>query len=422
MTENPRPTERAERANQIDSPGRAHDAAPSNGRQDREPANGHTGQAERRPADEESDRDLLLDRESQVDAVEGGGQFGSPGRRFDRRSPFWIGLMGGLGVGVAVLLAWSIVSTREILLLIALALFIAIGLEPVVALLHRRRLPRPLAVAVVSLVGLAVFAGLLALAIPPLVNEANDLVKLAPHYLQELNNRSSFLGHLNSHYHLVGHLKSALSHGGLSSIASGVLGAGKLVVGLVAGIIIVVVLTIYFLADMPRVTRTVYRLVPRSRRARAGLMIDEIFARVGGYVLGNVITSVIAGAGTLVWLEIFGVPYPLLLSVFVGFMDLIPIVGSTVAGIVVSLVALTVSLPIALGTAVFYIVYRNLEDYLITPRVMNRTVQVSGLITVVAVLIGGALFGVIGALIGIPIAAAIKLILEEVTYPRLDAS
>jgi predicted PurR-regulated permease PerM len=184
----------------------------------------------------------------------------------------------------------------------------------------------------------------------------------------------------------------------------------------------VIILTIYFLADMPRVTKTVYRLVPHSRRARGGMLIDEMFARVGGYVLGNAITSVIAGVGTLIWLEIFSVPYPILLSVFVAFMDLIPIVGSTVAGIVVSLVALTVSWPVALATAIFYVVYRNLEDYLITPRVMNRTVKVSGLVTVIAVIIGGALLGVIGALIAIPIAAAIKLVLEEITFPRLDDS
>jgi predicted PurR-regulated permease PerM len=189
-----------------------------------------------------------------------------------------------------------------------------------------------------------------------------------------------------------------------------------------AGIVIGVALTLYFLADMPRVTRTLYRLIPRSRRARGGLLIDEIFARVGGYVLGNVVTSVIAGVGTFIWLVIFGVPYALLLSVFVAFMDLIPIVGSTVAGIIVSLVALTVSLPVAIATAVFYIVYRQAEDYLITPRVMNRTVEVPGLATVIAVLIGGTLLGIIGALIAIPIAAVVKLLLEEVSFPRLDSS
>ena len=380
--------------------------------------NGKSDDQERDP----SDRDLLLDREAQVEAVSGEGEFGRPGRRFDRRSPFWIGLTGGLGVAGAALVAWSVITTREVLLLIAVSLVISIGLEPLVALLHRHRVPRPLAVALVSLAGVGLFAGLLAVAIPPLVDEVDKLVKEAPHYLETLNNRNSFLGHLNRHYHLVGHLKDALSKGGLSSIGSGVIGAGKLVLGVVTAIIVVAALSIYFLADMPRVTRTAYRLVPHSRRARGGLLIDEVFARVGGFVLGNFLTSLIAAVGTLIWLEIWGVPYPLLLSLVVGVMDLIPIVGSTIAGIIVSLVALTVSLPVALGTAAFYIVYRNLEDYLITPRIMKRTVKVSGLTTVIAVLVGGALFGIIGALISIPIAAAITLVLDEVAYPRLDTA
>jgi predicted PurR-regulated permease PerM len=110
------------------------------------------------------------------------------------------------------------------------------------------------------------------------------------------------------------------------------------------------------------------------------------------------------------------------LSVFVALMDLIPIIGSTVAGVIVSLVALTVSLPDAIATAAFYTIYRQAEDYLITPRVMTRTVDVPALVTVIAVLIGGALLGIIGALISIPVAAAIKLVLEEVSYPRLDSS
>jgi predicted PurR-regulated permease PerM len=438
MEENPGGAEQAERPGRTetqpnghrgaavpDAPPQSPDSAPTGQlpRSDEEP----DGQEPSPEADEEkeeaaADRKLLLDREARVEAVDGDGEFGEPGPRFNRRSPFWIGMMGGLGVGAAFVLGWSIVNAREILLLIALALFIAIGLEPVVALLHRHRVPRPLAVALVSLAGLGIVAGVLALAIPPLVTEVDKLVNLAPHYVQTLNNRSSFLGHLNNQYHIVSHLKKALSSGGASSVASGVVGAGTLVVGAITGVLIVVILTIYFLADMPRVTRTLYRLVPHSRRARAGLLIDEMFARVGGYVLGNVITSVIAALGTLIWLAIWGVPYPLLLSVFVGLMDLIPIVGSTVAGIIVSLVALTVSWPVALATAAFYIVYRNLEDYLITPRVMERTVKVSGLVTVIAVLIGGTLLGIIGALIAIPVAAAINLVVEEVSYPRLDSS
>ncbi|HEY1521399.1 MAG TPA: AI-2E family transporter [Solirubrobacteraceae bacterium] len=410
MADDPRPTE----ATALPEGASADGHGDSNSRQRPGPASTPDSEAN-------ADRELLLDREARVEAA-GEGPFGRLGQRFDRRSPFWIGLMGGLGVGAAYIVGRSIIDARQVLLLVFLALFIAVGLEPLVALLHRHGVRRGWAVLIVTLVALGAVGGLLAAAIPPLVNETSDLVRLAPHYLQDLNDKSSFLGNINKHFHLVTHLKSSLSHGGLSSIASGVVGAGKVVVGLLGAFLIVVVMTVYFLADMPRVTRTIYRLVPRSRRARAGLLIDEMFARVGGYVLGNVITSVIAGVGTLVWLEIFSVPYPLLLSVFVGFMDLIPIVGSTVAGIIVALVALTVSWPIALATAIFYVVYRNLEDYLITPKVMNRTVKVSGLVTVIAVVIGGALLGIIGALIAIPIAAAIKLVLDEVTFPRLDAS
>jgi predicted PurR-regulated permease PerM len=369
------------------------------------------------------DRELLLDREARVEAVsDSEGEFGDPGKRFDRRSPFWIGLLGGLGVGVAYLVALGISSSREVLTLIALSFFIALGLEPLVALLHRYRVPRPLAVVIVSVGAVAVLGGFLAVAIPPLIDQINRLINDAPHYLQTLNSRNSLLGHLNKQYHLVSHLKSALTKGGVSSLTSGVIGAGQIVLSVAGGIVIAVALTIYFLADLPRVTQTVYRLIPKSRRARGGLLIDELFARVGGYFLGNILTSVIAGVGTLIWMVIFGIPYALLLSVFVAFMDLIPIVGSTVAGVIVSLVALTVSLPVAIATAVFYIVYRNAEDYLITPKVMRRTVDIPGLATVLAVLIGGTLLGIIGALIAIPIAAGIKLLLEEVSFPRLDTS
>lgn len=367
-----------------------------------------------------ADRELMLDRDARVEATQGDGQFGRLGPRFDRGSPFYAGLFGGLGVAAAFVVAWAVYSARGVLLLIGLALFIAVGLEPVVARLHRLGTRRGVAVLIVVLVAVAVLGGVLALAIPPLSTEVNLLIKKGPGYVQDLNNRSSFLGHLNHQYHIEAQVKKALTGGGLSSAASGVLGAGKVVFGAVTSVVVVILLTIYFLAGLPRVTRMVYRLVPHSRRARTGLLIDEAFARVGGFVLGNVLTSVIAGVGTFIWLEIFGIPYPVLLSVFVALMDLIPIVGSTIAGVIVALVALTVSLPVAIATAVYYLVYRQAEDYLITPRVMRRTVEVPGLVTVIAVLLGGALLGIIGALIAIPVAAAIKLVLEEVTFPRLD--
>lgn len=369
-----------------------------------------------------SDRELLLDRDARVEAIEGDAPFGEPGPPFDRRSPFRVAFLAALGVATAYVVVWSIFSSREILLLIALAFVIAVGLEPAVTFLMRHHVRRGFAVLAVVLLALAVLGGFLALAIPPLVEQIDHLVNHAPEYVRTLTSRNSFLGHLIRHYHIEAALKKDLSGGGVGTVASGVIGAGKVVVGILSAIVVIVALTIYFLADLPRVTRTFYRLIPHTRRARAGLLIDEGLARVGGYMLGNLITSFIAGLGTFIWLEIFGVPYALLLSVFVALMDLIPIVGSTVGGIVVSLVALSISVPVAGATAGFYIAYRNAEDYLLTPRVMNRTVEVPGLVTVIAVLIGGVLFGILGALLAIPIAAAIKLVLDEVAYPRLDES
>ena len=129
--------------------------------------------------------------------------------------------------------------------------------------------------------------------------------------------------------------------------------AGTAVFGAVADSLIVIVLTVYFLADMPRIRTALYRLVPHTRRPRAILIGDEVFAKVGAYVLGNILISVITGVATFIWLIAFGVPYPLLLAIFVAVLDLVPIVGSTIAGIVVAVVALTVSFRSALQRSCF---------------------------------------------------------------------
>ncbi len=152
------------------------------------------------------------------------------------------------------------------------------------------------------------------------------------------------------------------------------------------------------------------------------LLGDEIFTKVGGFVLGNVVTSVIAGLGTYLWMVAFGIPYPILLGLFVAILDLIPVIGSTIGGAVVSLVALTVSLPVAIATLAFYIAYRLAEDYLLVPRIMGSAVKVPAVVSVVAVLVGGALLGIIGALVAIPVAAALRLLLQEVAFRRLDRS
>jgi len=333
-----------------------------------------------------------------------------------------IGLTGALGVAVAFGLIEVVIRARSVLILIGLAMFIAVGLDPIAGWLVRHRMPRWAAVLTVVVCGLAIAAAFLAAAIPPLANEATALAHQIPHYMHDLQNRNSQLGKLNVKYHIQDRLSGLVTKGSGGSLVGGVLGAGALVISTVSAILVIIVLSIYFLAGLPQIKVFAYRLVPHSRRPRVILIGDEILAKVGGYVLGNFITSVIAGLGTYLWLLAWGVPYPLLLGMFVAFLDLIPVIGSTIGGIVVSLVALTVSLPVALATLAFYIGYRLAEDYLIVPRIMGRTVQVPAIVSLVAVLIGGVLLGIVGALIAIPVAAAVRLLLQEIAFHRLDRS
>jgi predicted PurR-regulated permease PerM len=358
--------------------------------------------------------------EAAAQAEETGG-LGHPGEPLNKRSPFFVGLAGAAGVAVTYGLAELLIRARSVLILIGLALFIAAGLDPAVAWLTRHRAPRWAAVIAILLVVAGVLAAFVAAAIPPLTAQATALAHELPTYVHTLQDHNSELGRLNTKYHIEQKLSSLLSSKG-TALVGGVLGAGELVLSAASSFLVLAVLVIYFLGAMPRIRLFAYRLAPQSRRARTILIGDEIFTRVGGYVLGNFLTSVIAGIGTYVWLLIFSVPYPILLALLVALLDLIPVIGSTVGGAIVSLVALTVSLPVAIATLGFYIAYRLAEDYLIVPRVLGRTVQVPAVVTVVAVLLGGALMGIVGALVAIPVAAALRLLLHEVAFHRLDSS
>jgi predicted PurR-regulated permease PerM len=349
------------------------------------------------------------------------GGFGVPGRPLDRRSPFFVGMAAAAGVVVTIALVELIIHARSVLVLVGLALFLAAGLDPAVTWLTNHGLRRWQAVLVTLMVLAGMVAGFLAVAIPPLAAQTTALVSELPKYLHTLQDHNSQIGKLDAQYHIEDRIRHLLQTKG-GSLIGGVLGAGEVVLSTFSSIVIVAVLAIYFLADMPRIKLLAYRLAPHSRRARVILIGDEIFAKVGGFVLGNFVTSAIAGLGTYIWLVIFGVPYPILLGLLVAFLDLIPVIGSTIGGAIVTLVALTVSLPVAIATLGFYIAYRLAEDYFVVPRVMGKTVQVPGAVSVVAVLIGGALMGIVGALVAIPAAAALRLFLQEVVFHRLDDS
>jgi predicted PurR-regulated permease PerM len=331
---------------------------------------------------------------------------------------FYLALMASAGVAVTYFAVHLLALASSALVLIGVAFFVALGLEPPVSRLAGRKVPRWAAVTLVVVVVFGLVAASVAAAIPPLVQQVGDFIQQIPHYLQQAQDHSSAIGRLNERFHLQQRITDA-AHGLSGSSVTGLVKAGTAVVGVVSNVVIVAVLTVYFMADMPRIRATLYRFFPNSRRPRAILIGDEIFAKVGDYVFGNVVTSVIAGAATFVWCMSFDIPYPVLLGALVALLDLLPY-GSSVGGFMVTAVALTVSVPVSIATLAFYIVFRLAEDYLLVPKIIGRAVQVPAGVTVVAVLLGGALLGIVGALVAIPVAAAVQLLTQELLFPTLD--
>ncbi len=366
---------------------------------------------------------LLLDTQARRLAAQAGeGQpFGVPGARASRRSDLHRGFSATTGALLAVLGGFALYTVRNELVLLLVAAFIAIGLDPAVRWLVRRGLSRPVAVAVIAVIALGLFAGFVAAAFPPLAKEAGQLAQSGPRYARELQDQHNTLGRLNAKYHASERIQQALQNGLTVKTAGGLLSAGTAVLSFTFQLVVTLVLVVYFLADLPRIKQVLYRLVALRHRPRFGLLADEVISRVGGYVLGDLATSIVAIVTSYVLLLILGVPYALVLSVLTGVLDLIPLVGSSIAGVVVALVALaTVSPTASLITVVFHVIYRLFEDYLLNPRVLRKTVDVSPLVTIIAVILGGALLGIVGAVVAVPAAAAVQLVLVEVVYPNRD--
>jgi predicted PurR-regulated permease PerM len=347
------------------------------------------------------------------------GQFGAPGPPIDRRNPFMIGLLGGLGVILAYAIFLGVRNAASILVLIFIALFIAIGLNPAVVRLRAWGLPRGAAVAVVALLVVGLLAGGLIALIPPLVSQTNLLIQNVPEYIQSLQ-RSETVNELVQRYDVVNKVSSALNAGTVANTVGGVVGGAKLLFGTIFNTLTVLVLTIYFMAAFDRIREAGYALVPSSRRTRVRLLTDEILAKVGAYMVGALAIAVVAGASTWGLAMILGLSYPFALAVVVAICDLIPQIGATLGAIIVSLVGLASSVTAGIVCIIFFIVYQQVENYLIYPNVMRRSVKVSDVAAVVAALLGVALFGVIGALVAIPMVAAVQLIGREVLVPSMQ--
>ena len=343
---------------------------------------------------------------------------GGPGRPL-ARSPFLLGLTAGLGLLLAYSAFLLVRDAVSILILIFIALFLAVGLNPAVVRLQRLGLPRGLAVTAVGLGIVLLLCGVLIALVPPLVTQTSALVANLPEYLDELR-RSQVVRDLDAQYDIVGRLQSAATADNLGRVAGGVLGGAQAVFGAMFNVLTVIVLTVYFMAGFDRLRLGAYRLVPASRRQRVQAIGDEILTKVGAYMAGALAIAIIAGGSTLVFLLIAGVAYPFALAVVVAVCDLIPQVGATIGAIVVSLVGFVTSLPVGLACVVFFIAYQQIENFVIYPRVMRRAVKVTDLAAIIAALLGIALLGVVGALIAIPAVAAIQLVAREVVLPRQE--
>ncbi|MGH8866953.1 MAG: AI-2E family transporter [Actinomycetes bacterium] len=346
--------------------------------------------------------------------------FGEPGHPL-RNSPFIIGFTGALGVLLAIGLTRALSSSRQVLVLIVVSMFLAVGLNPAVEALTRRGMRRGYAVLCVFVGLLLIFVGFGAAIAPPLAEQSGAFVTNVPEYLDRLQGNRR-IRDLDQEYEVIDRLREYVSSGSLAEQAfGGIVGVGKVVLGAAFSALTVLILTLYFLGSLPAIKRACYELVPATRRHRVQRLGDEILERVGGYVSGALLVATCAGISSYVFLQIVGLrDFALALALLVALFDLIPLIGATIGAVVVTLVGFLESFPVGVACLVFYIAYQQVENYLVYPRVMRRSVDVPPALTVVAALLGGTLLGVVGALLAIPIAAAALLIVREVVVPRQE--
>jgi predicted PurR-regulated permease PerM len=349
--------------------------------------------------------------------------FGPLGPPLERRSPFYQGFFWVLGGLAALVLGIAIRDAAAELELVLVAAFLAVGLQPVVAFAQRRGVKRGWAVLGVAVLFLALITAVVFVLGSALRTQITRFVDEAPHLLEDLRHNRS-IARLDARYHVLSSLETKLKNPDLAdTVADALFSAGASVLGAIVGTVIVFVLTLYFLAALPTITKAAYSLAPASRRERVSTLGDEILRRAGGFLTGAVLVALLAGTVTLILLFSVGLGrYALALALLVALLDLVPLVGALIGASVVCLVGLANSLTVGIVCIVFYLIYETLEGYVIYPRVMRASVDVPEYVTIVAVLIGGAIGGIVGALMALPTAAALFLLIREVWVPRQDTA
>ena len=365
----------------------------------------------------------LLRRKATSKSVE---DFGEAGKPVDTTHPFYFGFMVTVGALLALTTLRALASASAVFILIIVSIFLAAGLNPAVMFFQNRGLKRGAAVGAVMACVLIFVAAFIAIAVPPLLDQGNQLLENAPQLIKDLNN-NAFINDLNNKYGVIDSLQTkvdAIIKDGQFAITAfgGVIGVGKAVVSGLVSTITILTLTLYFLASLPQVVEIGLKFVPASRRSRVSKLVNAIISRVGSFVGGQAIIAALAAVFILIMGLIIGMPYAGPLAIIVLVCGFIPLVGHFIGMTIVTLVSLTASVSIAVIALVSYIIYVQIENYVITPRIMKRSLSIPGLVTIIAALLGTSLLGLIGGLLAVPIAAAILLILDEVVFPRVDQS
>jgi predicted PurR-regulated permease PerM len=344
-----------------------------------------------------------------------------------RINAFRIGLVGGLGVLVALLIGNVIGQLSTVLIYVGVALFLALGLDPLVSWLERK-LPRWLAILVVFAAVIGVFTGLLFTVIPVVIDQTTNLIQNFPTYVNNVMT-SDWVKDLETQLSGIVDLDAVVA--GITdfvknpqnfiNLGGGILAVGVGVASGITGAVIVLILTLYFLASMRSIKKVAHRFVPATKRPGFIDVSEDITAAVGRYVVGQVSLALVNGILSLIFLTIIGAPQAILLA-FVAFLfSLIPLVGTLTGSIIISIVCLFASPLTALVAIIYYLVYMQVEAYVLSPRIMNRAVAVPGAVVVIAAVAGGTLGGILGALVAIPIAASAIIITQKVVFPRQDA-
>jgi predicted PurR-regulated permease PerM len=348
-------------------------------------------------------------------------EFGEPGPPLDHHAPFYVGFVGASGALLAFWLATNIATISSTLVLIVVAFFIAAGLNPSVEWIEGHGVRRRWAVTTV-IVAVIIAVTLFFVAIVPVItDQVASITDNAPGWLEQLQENRR-VQDLDDEYQVIDKIRDYVTGGDfVSTLFGGALGFGLAVLGALFNGFIILVLTLYFLSSLAQTKSAFYRLAPASRRERVTRLGDKIIRSVGGYVSGAFIVALFAGVSSLIFLFIVGLgQYAVALSFVVALLTVIPMIGATIGAVVVSAIAFAEDPKIGIACVIFYVIYQQVENYVIYPRVMSKSVDVPGAVTVIAALIGAALLGVVGALLAIPTAAALLMLTREVFVRRQD--